>query len=358
MIIRRGDWGDAVHDVQHRLLDLGFHVERGELEGVFGPSTEAAIRAFQQQRGLPSDGIVGPDTWGELVEAGYRLGDRVLYLRSPAFRGDDVRELQRRLNALGFDVGKEDGIFGQGTHDAVAEFQMNVGEQPDGIVGPGSVNALERIRLAANGPSRAVVRETEDIRQLHRSLSGSRIAIDPGHSPTDPGNAGPQGLVEAEATMLLAEDLAAELTARGAIPLLLRRGGEDPTPSERARMANELAADLCVSLHLNAGDPGAEGTTCFYYGTENTYSPAGQHLAEVVQEELTARLGLTDGRTHRLTLAILRETRMPAVQVEPCFLTNPNEELLLDDAASRREMARAIAAGLGRFFSAGVGDAG
>ncbi len=48
----------------------------------FGASTEEAVKAFQQRRGLPSDGMVGEDTWGELVEAGYRLGDRVLYLRS------------------------------------------------------------------------------------------------------------------------------------------------------------------------------------------------------------------------------------------------------------------------------------
>ncbi len=352
-IIRPGDSGDAVRDVQHRLLDLGLRIEPDELEGSFGPSTEASLKAFQQQRGLPSDGVVGPDTWGQLVEAGYRLGDRVLYLRFPAFRGDDVRELQRRLSSLGFDVGKEDGIFGQATHHAVAEFQTNVGEQADGIVGPGSIDALERLRPAAEGPSRAVVREAESIRNLHRSLEHSRVAIDPGHSPADPGNIGARGLVEAQATIMLAQDLAEELAARGAIPILLRREAEETTPSQRARKANELAADLCVSLHMNAGDPNAEGATCFYFGTEKTYSPAGQHLAETIQEELTSRLRLTDGRTHRLALAILRETRMPAVVVEPCFLTNPDEELLLADPVSRREVASAIAAGLERFFRTG-----
>jgi peptidoglycan hydrolase-like protein with peptidoglycan-binding domain len=125
-IIRNGDRGEAVRDIQHRLTELGHRVDPAELEGEFGPSTQDAVRSFQAARRLPVDGIVGADTWNQLVEAGYRLGDRTLYLRSPAFRGDDVRALQRMLNALGFDAGKEDGILGRHTADAVMEFQRNL----------------------------------------------------------------------------------------------------------------------------------------------------------------------------------------------------------------------------------------
>src|SRR4051794_27055669 len=101
-LIRRGAYGEPVRDVQHRLLAVGLRVDADELSGRFGTTTEAAVREFQRRRGLPTDGIVGPDTWNQLVEAGYRIGDRTLYLRSPAFRGDDVQALQRMLNALGF----------------------------------------------------------------------------------------------------------------------------------------------------------------------------------------------------------------------------------------------------------------
>lgn len=350
-VIHRGDSGEAIRDIQHRLLELGLTVHPDELEGRFGPSTEAAVRAFQQRRGLPSDGMVGSDTWGQLVEAGYRIGDRVLYLRSPAFRGDDVRELQRRLNALGFDAGREDGIFGPRTEDAVVEFQRNVGENADGIIGPGTIQAIDRFRPAVEGPSRAVVREEEDVRRIEEehTLAGSRVAIDPGHGPGDPGNVGPGGLAETEAAMLLAKDLAEELRARGAMPTILRRDDDDPTPSERAVLANQLGAAVCVSVHMNGSEQTAEGATCFYYGTEETHSPAGQRLAEVIQEELT-RMGLMDGRTHRLAVAILRETRMPAVQVEPCFITSPKEERLVTDPVSRRRVAAAIAVGVERFF--------
>jgi N-acetylmuramoyl-L-alanine amidase len=353
-VIRPGDSGEAVRDIQHRLLGFGLLVDTGELGGHFGPSTEAAVRSFQQRRGLPADGLVGPDTWGQLVEAGYRLGDRVLYVRSRAFQGDDVRELQRRLNALGFDAGREDGIFGPRMSDAVIEFQRNVGESPDGIVGPGTIEAIERVRPSIEGPSRAVVREAEDVRRFEEghSLVGSPVAIDPGHGTDDPGNVGPGGLWEWEATMLIATDLEEELAVRGATPTVLRKRDDATSPSQRARRANELHAAVCVSVHLNGGEPAAEGATCFYYGTEETYSPAGQRLAEVIQEELVGRIGLTDGRTHRLAVAMLRETRMPAVQVEPCFITNPKEERLVADPASRRRVAAAIATGIERFFGA------
>ena len=81
-----------------------------------------------------------------------------------------------------------------------------------------------------------------------------------------------------------------------------------------------------------------------------TFSPAGQRLADLIQDELTTRLGLKDGRTHRMSITILRETRMPAVQVEPCFVTNPREERLLREEAFRRDLAIAIAHGIERFF--------
>ena len=83
-------------------------------------------------------------------------------------------------------------------------------------------------------------------------------------------------------------------------------------PSDRARAANDLGAAICISLRVEAGG----GLACACFGSDSTYSPAGERLATMILEEL-GRLTGRGGRLQRLTVAMLRETRMPAVQVEP-----------------------------------------
>ena len=336
--IRHGAHGEAVRDVQHRLLGVGLRIDADELDGSYGGSTEAAVRAFQRDRGLPADGIVGPDTWSQLVEAGYRLGDRTLYLRAPAFRGDDVRELQRMLNALGFDAGKQDGIFGPRTDGGVREFQRNVADRVDGIVGLDTVHAIARFRPPVEGPSKAVVREQEAARGPGLELAGSVIAIDP-----DPDADGP-GL-----SVRVAAALAEELGRVGARPLLLRDEAEAPTVAERVHRANASAAAILVSIGPGSGEQVASGAASLHYGTPTTHSPMGRRLAESIQAILVSRMGLEDGGVHSRSIAILRETRMPAVRIEPAVDTSERDAVRASEPAFANEVAASIAEGIVAF---------
>jgi N-acetylmuramoyl-L-alanine amidase len=331
-LIRSGDTGEGVRDVQRRLLALDHRIEQRELDGTFGPTTEVAVRAFQGSRGLPQDGIVGPDTWGRLVEASYRLGDRTLYLRSPNSRGDDVLELQHRLNEMGFDVGKEDGIFGPRTHAAVLDFQRNTGAEADGIVGLGTVRALAGLRPAVPGPSRAVVREEAGLLDAGAGLRDAAIAVD-GSGEGDDGVAG----IDAEGSADLATALARALREAGARPIEVVAAGR--TLTDRAHAANEARAGAYLALRIVPPPlPGVRAPGPAFWGTPATRSPAGSRLADLVVDELGA-VGVALDAPRASGVAILRETRMPAVIIE-----------VPEDAASATVVADAIARALDRFF--------
>ncbi|MCC5949439.1 MAG: N-acetylmuramoyl-L-alanine amidase [Nitriliruptoraceae bacterium] len=349
-LIRRGSAGPEVADVQGRLRELGIPVV--DQPGVFELGTEASVRAFQQQRGLPADGIVGPETWATLVGASYRLGDRILYVTSPALTGDDVRDLQGRLSRLGFDVGYDDGIYGPQTVDAVREFQLNVGITTDGIAGPSTVDQLRRLHRQHQSSPAYVVQEREALRRPHRlAVAGARILLDPGHSPQDPGLIAPDGTAEHEVTWRLATLLEGRLSALGAHVLLSRGPTTSPTPSERASQANAAGVEVVLSIHANgAPSDRAVGAAAYYFGHGELRSERGRTLAEMALDAVVAATGTPDCRTHAATTAILRETRAPAVVVEPGFLTHPTQGRELTEPDHQHLIAGALTDALANFL--------
>lgn len=138
-MLYRGCTGDAVKTLQDKLNTLGYN--SGNVDGIFGVKTYAAVTAFQKANGLGVDGIVGKLTWGKIygvspampVETTTVVGRPMVSYGS---RGDAVRKLQELLNALGYDCGSVDGIFGSKTKAAVLAFQKANGLGADGIVGP------------------------------------------------------------------------------------------------------------------------------------------------------------------------------------------------------------------------------
>lgn len=341
-LIRRGWVGPEVEDIQRRLADLGLLT--GFDLGVFDNTTLAAVRAFQQHRGLPADGIVGPDTWGSLVGASYRLGDRLLYERRPMLRGDDVRELQRRISRLGFDTGYDDGIYGAQTAEAVRDFQLNAGLVVDGMAGPATTHALYRLARQHQQDPAYVVRERQQLRhRLRNSLAGARIMLDPARGEADPGPTAPDGTPEHEITWAIVGLTEGRLAALGASVVLSRGPWTTPTPSQRAAHANAEDVEVILSVRGNHHPtPAAHGIAGYHFGTERYVSERGRRLAELTVDRLAAVTGSPNCRIHPSTVALLRESRAPAVIVEVGFLSHPTEGVALTD----RDHQRAIADGL------------
>ena len=130
-----GCTGDAVKTLQEKLNAKGF--DSGNVDGIFGAKTYAAVTAFQKANSLGVDGIVGKLTWAKLYDATPVNVTPVTtqpMLRTGS-RGDAVRKLQELLNAKGYTCGSVDGIFGSKTYAAVLAFQKANGLAADGIVG-------------------------------------------------------------------------------------------------------------------------------------------------------------------------------------------------------------------------------
>ena len=145
--IQEGAAGAAVEDIQERLQFLGYAIDAAETGGAaFGRSTATAVARFRLDHGLSLGSEVDALTWSTLVDECYQLGDRTLYLRLPNFHGNDVRQLQERLNILGFSCGEVDGVYGVHTEAAVKLFQESIGVLADGMAFPDTFDAIERLK--------------------------------------------------------------------------------------------------------------------------------------------------------------------------------------------------------------------
>lgn len=137
--IRLDSRGNSVRLLQFLLNQYGYNLAT---DGVFGAGTERAVRSFQTNNGLSSDGIVGRNTWTALLNLNPSANTLKVGSRNSA-----VLYLQRLLLSFLYPIGSLDGIFGGETERAVRAFQSENGLSVDGVVGPATWNAL----LSSNG---------------------------------------------------------------------------------------------------------------------------------------------------------------------------------------------------------------
>lgn len=271
--------------------------------GFFCATTEQALVAFQTGRGLRGTGRCDEDTWRTIVEASWRLGDRLLMLVGPNLRGDDVNELQALLARLGFDSGRVDGIFGAGTERAVSEFQHNCGLYVDGVCGPDTVRALQVLaRQSGTGPGVTAVRELATLTAGARSLAELRVVV------------GQFGGLSA-----LSRQLVQALRTHSATVVAT----DEPDAAAQAGAANQFAATVYLGFEAHP-DPTA---TLHYYAVPQFESAGGRALAELIAEGCRSGAPSLRPVVQGLRLPVLRETRMPAV-----LLTLGPVQAVLDEA--------------------------
>jgi N-acetylmuramoyl-L-alanine amidase len=178
-------------------------------------------------------------------------------------------------------------------------------------------------------------------------LRGLLIAVDPGHPPG--GAIGPTRLTEADANLFISQRLRPMLEAAGARVLMIRDDTSTVALADRPRMSTEANADVFVSVHNNAFPDGVNpfvnhGTSMYYY------HPHSVDLAQAMQNEVLAEIGLPDIGIGRADLAVIRQSWMPSVLTELTFMMFPDQEAALRDPGFQERLARAHLRALERFL--------
>ena len=357
-ILRIGDQGPGVLEVRDRLVRLGLiSSSASAAQDVFDDILLAALRYFQQSRGLTVDGLVGPQTFRRLEEARWEVGDRVLsFTPGHLIHGEDVAQLQQRLIELGFALDRVDGIFNKTTDAAVREFQRNVGLDVDGICGPGFFRSYHRLARTISGGSQEHLRELSTVANFgsSRTVETCSILLDPSDLATSVFGS---ELTHADICWDIASRLEGRLAAMGSLVLLTRpQNGPTAGARTRASLANESNVDLIIALGLDRhANPAANGVATYYFGHEYSRSATGSRLAEIVQEELSSRTQFTDARTHAKTWDLFRLTKAPSILVELGYGTNSNDSARLCDSSVRDTIAAGLSSAITRILAPRIG---
>lgn len=312
-MLRRTMTSRRVVSLRERLLRAGVTVAYLAPQDVNNPSyfddhVDAAVRAFQQERGLIVDGLVGPETDRCLNEAQYALGDRPLYADDGhPLRGDDVSMLQHNLSRLGFYYGHLNGVFGSSTHHAVMELQQSLGLGATGVVDRETIAALARINKNITSSKAFSLREYHRLERATSALRGRSVVLVPsgaaGQQP--PASAAPDFRDRAdEVTRDVAVRASELLHEIGADPSVVspgrklhdRRGVPVRTAdSTREAVAGSRTDSVVVTLHCDwNASPAAGGVASYYWGEQDRseiYSPIGERAAVLVLKEMVARTG-------------------------------------------------------------------
>ncbi len=212
------------------------------------------------------------------------------------------------------------------------------------------------------------------------------IVVDAGHGGKDPGATGTRGTKEKDITLATALELARVLRERGDFKVVLTRDDDTFVPlSDRSKTANDLEADLFVSLHCNAANNHRETGFEVYSVSERASDPEAEALAAsenaalelegkkpeeedaklillamtktemvnesapfaaLVERAIGKHVGVPDRGQKQAGFYVLRGTHAPAILVEMAFVSHPKDEAQLGSRRFRRKMAEGVAAGI------------
>ncbi|WP_446898668.1 N-acetylmuramoyl-L-alanine amidase [Clostridium sp. LBM24168] len=187
---------------------------------------------------------------------------------------------------------------------------------------------------------------------VQRLINGKNIVVtlDPGHGGYDPGAIGPGGSMEKNLTLSIALKIGKILQQNGISVTYTRTSDKVSWPSnvsedlqKRCDISDAAGSDYFVSIHMNSAEASsASGTETYYYSS----SENGKELAQYIQSSLVQAIGSTDRGIRTANYYVIKNTAAPAVLVEVGFISNPQEEKLLNSDDFQKKVATGIANGI------------
>ncbi|KHF31371.1 N-acetylmuramoyl-L-alanine amidase LytC precursor [Paenibacillus sp. P1XP2] len=174
------------------------------------------------------------------------------------------------------------------------------------------------------------------------------VVIDAGHGDQDPGTTGYSKTKEKDFNLAVALKVGQLLANEPGIDYVLTRSDDTYLKlAERAKIANDLNADVFVSIHANStGDKSTAAN-----GTETYYQrDASKELARVIHNYVSKATGLKDRGYKYGNFHVIRETKMPAVLIESGFISNPKDEAALFSESVQNAIAQAIVDGIKEYL--------
>lgn len=176
-------------------------------------------------------------------------------------------------------------------------------------------------------------------------IKGLKIAILPGHGGEDVGAISRTGYMEKIPTLEVAKKLAKLLSDNGAVPLLCRDNDINVSLDNQAEFSLKNNADVLVSIHFNSfTDESVNGAESYYY-KDIDYA-----LARAVHDEIIRTTGVKNKGLKKAQMHNLNHTTMPGVLVEPAFMSNRKEEMLIKSDIYQWKLAKAIYRGIEHYL--------
>lgn len=233
-------------------------------------------------------------------------------------------------------------------------------------------NGKTTINLKANAIKGYQIKEVDGILYVKvgtpKEIYSKIIVLDAGHGGTDPGAAG-NGIYEKDCTLNIVKAAKKYFDQDGSVKVYYTRttntqssitsgsSGLNTSTSLRARteLANEVDADLFISVHINsASNTSAKGTEVYYSSSNNRKNTGGltaSKLAQYAYDDMVAAVGSSKRGVKTANFYVIRYTNMPAILIETAFISNKEDAAILKSSEKIDQMGKAIYNTVSKAFS-------